>query len=220
MPVSHQDWIVTFPAQYTQPRILVARGELDLRRPNKDGTEGRLEGKQLKVSLEALELTAVRVSFELCRYEPQSFGGFVAASQKNSTGACTENRQSLFPRLSESFEETKLLRDTGHDGALAAGNDQPVDVVELVRVADLDRRHAITCERGHVQVKRSLDRENANAKGSVAHATGTCFQHHSVRLHHPRCWSNASSGMSLMSSPSIGESNSSMMRASSSGLSQ
>jgi hypothetical protein len=125
-------------------------------RPNEDAAEGRLLPVELDVVLEAGDLTAVRVPFDLEVHELE----MPAVEQDHSRAGPEERAGEGRERLLEAVDP----HETAHRGRLAAGNDEAVEPVELLRLADLDDVGSEPAEHGGVLAEVALNCQDADAE--------------------------------------------------------
>ncbi len=128
---------------------------VDPRCPDEDGPERRLLPFDLQIGLEARDLAAERVALhdEVDQAEPP-------AVEHDHAGARAEDRR---VEAAERLVEPVELHQAQDRGGLAAGDDEPVEPVELVRQAYLDDVGAQPAQHGRVLAKRPLECKNADA---------------------------------------------------------
>src|SRR5688572_109076 len=124
-------------------------------RPDEDAAEGLFVPVELDVVLEARDLAAVGVALDLDVHEVE-----MPAVEENHPRAGAEERAGEGrERLLEAVDP----HETAHRGRLAAGNDEAVEPVELLRLADLDDVGAEPAEHGGVLAEVALDCQDADA---------------------------------------------------------
>ena len=101
----------------------------------------------------------------------------------------------------EGRPEVPDVHEVKERGALAAGKDQAVDVVERAGLPHLDRLDARAAERRRMEREIPLEREDADPH----------------RPHHPRVWRSSPAASLEVSSPAIASPSSSLTFASTSG---
>ena len=129
----------------------------DPRRADEDAADRALTIGQLQVSLEARHLPTVGVA----PYENVDEAKVVAV-EEDHPGAGPEDGPGEPPqRLLEPVDP-----DQAHDrGRFPAGDDEPVEVLELLRLAHLDRLGAEAPQHGRVLAEVALDGEDSDLLG-------------------------------------------------------
>ena len=137
----------------TRP-ALNGRADLgDARRADEDAADRALTIGQLQVSLEARHLPTEGVA----PYENVDEAKVVAV-EEDHPGAGPEDG----PRAQRLLEAVDP--DQTHDrGRFAAGDDEPVEVLELLRLAHLDRLGAEAPQHGRVLAEVALDGEDSDS---------------------------------------------------------
>ena len=138
------------------------------RRANEDGGDvAAAEGAWFEVRLKGIDLAAEGVAFDGHRHQVQ--GGTVERDdlfgEQDGAGAGAPDWQTAAAESDEGLSQVVGDQQSGDGGALAAGDDQAVDVLELVDRADLERLSAGASERGGVLGEVALQRENADVDG-------------------------------------------------------
>src|SRR2546421_5199605 len=133
----------------------------DARRADEHPAQRPLLAGELKIRLEARDLAAVRVAGDLDVEETE-----VLAVEQDHPGTGSEHR----PGESADRVLEPVEPDEAHDrGRLAAGDHEPVELLELLRLAHLDRFRAEVPEHGRVLAEVALHRQDADSRG-FAHA--------------------------------------------------
>src|SRR5216117_2939616 len=122
-----------------------------------------LEGRAT-ARLEGLALPAVRVALDpdVDEAERELRGALHLPRQENQPGAGAEDRPPLGVELLERRHEPPLVHEFEQRRALAPGNDEAVDVRELLGLADFARLDAAPPQRLGVEVEVALQREDAD----------------------------------------------------------
>src|SRR5688572_6615762 len=85
--------------------------------------------------------------------------------EKDRPRACPPHRHPGRRAVAELRDDPVVLRELADRGALAAGDDQRVDVVELLRPAHVDTVGADLAQRIQVLAEIALEAEDADASG-------------------------------------------------------
>src|SRR5689334_4719231 len=129
---------------------------LDPRRADEDGAHGLVPVPDIEVGLEAVHLPAegIAADGDVCETE-------VVAVEHNHPGARAEDRRL---ERAQRVVEVVQLHHARHRGRLAAGDDQAVEAVELLRQAHLDRIRAETAQHPRVLAEVPLHGKDADPK--------------------------------------------------------
>ena len=132
-------------------------GLVDARRPDEDPAKGLGVAGELQVGLEARDLPPVGVPPDGDVHEAE-----VLPVEEDHPGAGPEYRP-LEP--AESLLEAVDPHEPGDRGRLAAGDHEPVEPVQLLRLADFHRFRAEPAQDVRVLAEVPLDRQNTDAHG-------------------------------------------------------
>ncbi len=158
--------------------MLIARQYLDLRADARyerrsdeyptEGPMGLLEGWDIEIHLEAVNLSTKSVAFndDVHGSDTRLVAPYLTCQQDQAcTGAPegeTTQRQ-IFDRIQQFMLDCKLA----HDGALAAWKHQPIQMHQLRRQPHLDRLGTHSIEPTNVLAKITLKRQHADARHSI-----------------------------------------------------
>lgn len=137
---------------------------LDDRGADKDSVKGGLERRQEKLGVEAVKLASIGVSAHLYVHDLQPLRPLRSLSQQDGSRAGSEDRQAVSAGRSERFEEPATAGEIFHRRAFAAGNDQPLDILEIFRFPDPPGLHSAALEAGDVKREGSLQGEHADGR--------------------------------------------------------
>ena len=145
--------------------IDVVADALDDRRPDEDGVDRTVaEHGHCELRLEAFELSPEGVALD--RDVEQREDGRVAVGdllrQQDHAGAGAEDRRALARQVEDRLAQPPAVDELAHRGALAAGQDQPAEPLEVLGQANGDRLDAELPEDRDVLGERALDGENAD----------------------------------------------------------
>ena len=156
------------------------------------------EDRHAELRLERVELAAERVA--LHAHVEQRQDRLLAAldllAQHDHPGARPEQRLALGGEGEDRLGEAPAGDQAAHRRGLAARDDQPVDVLELLRQAHLDGLHADRVEGGDMLCERPLEGEDSDL-----HRAGGCRR---VPAYQPRTAIRSWSGISSSAIPRIG----------------
>src|SRR2546423_13591637 len=91
---------------------------------------------------------------------------------KDRAGARAPHRHAFGNAVLELVDDPVLARELSDRGALAAGDDQRVDLIELLGPSDVDAFHPEAIECGQMFREVALETEDASARGQRAAITG------------------------------------------------
>src|SRR5262245_50657082 len=168
------------------------------RRPVQGGQAGRLE---------RFPLAAVRVALDGDVDEPQGelAGALDVAGENDQPGAGAEQGPAFGVELLERRREVPFLHEVQQRGRLASGDDEAVDVGQLLGLAHLDRLHPAPGESRPVQGEIPLEGEDADAQAAARRG-----------CHHPRVCNSSLAASLEVSIPGMASPSSSLTRASTS----
>jgi len=144
--------------------IEVFGSSFDDRRADKDSVKGRLERRQKQLGVEAVNLASIGVSSHLDVHDLQPLRPFSSLSQQNGSRAGPEDRQAVSTGRSERIEEPATAGEILHRSAFAAGDDQSLDVLEVLRLPNSSGLHSAALETGDVKREGSLQGEHADGR--------------------------------------------------------
>src|SRR5262249_23226549 len=156
----------------------------------------------LATSLERLALAAVRVALHVHVDEAQrELPGIVdLAGEEDEPRAGAEGRLALGVELLGGGPQAPPVHQLEQGGALAAGDDEPVDVRQLLGLADLDGLDVTVLQRRDVEREVALQGEDADP-----------------HPHQPRVWSSSLLSSLDVSMPGMASPRSSLTLTSTSG---
>src|SRR3954447_12286918 len=131
----------------------VGAGGLDPRRADEDGAQRLLAAADVEIGLKALHLTAERVPLRANVHEPE-----VVPVEDDHAGAGAEDRGVEAPQCLVEAVEPHQPHDRGR---LAARQDQPVEPLELLGQANLERLGTEAPQHGRMLAEVSLHGEHA-----------------------------------------------------------
>src|SRR5947207_4178117 len=120
------------------------------------------ERLNVEIGFERVELTTEGVAIDGHVHEGRERVRMVrnVLRDEDRAGARAPHRHAFGDAVLELVDDPVLARELPDRRALAAGNDQCVDLVELLGPADVDAFHAESIERGEVFSEIALETEN------------------------------------------------------------
>ena len=152
------------------------------------------EALHVHVLLEAADLAPEGVAARLDVHQAQ-----VRAVEHDQPGAGAEHRPPAAHEVPYGLLEAVGLDPHAHRRALAAGEDQPVEPIEVTGAPDLHGDRAEAPQRIAVGLEAALDCEHADPRPAAAGSPAGAWP----RRYQPRCWSRLPSSRSLTSRPGI-----------------
>ena len=128
----------------------------DDRSADKDSVKGCFERRQEKLGVEAVNLASIGVSAYLDVHYLQPLRPLSSLSQQDGSRAGSEDRQAVSAGRPERIEEPATAGEILHRCAFAAGDDQPMDILEVLRLPDFPGFHSAALEAGDVKREGSL----------------------------------------------------------------
>ena len=164
---------MTFPCADGHDPAVVEAGEdvhpgtdvLDDRGPDEDRMDRPLaEDGHVEIGLERVELAAegVPLHHDVQERQDRLLVADDRATEDDHPGAGPEDRRSRAGEVKDRLGEAPALDQPAHRRALAARQDQPLDLAQVARQAHLDPLDADGGERRHVLAKGALQRQHAD----------------------------------------------------------
>src|SRR5437899_4791064 len=145
----------------------------DARRADEHRVKGRApELRDVEVRFEAVDLPAKGVALDGHvheRGERVRMAGHVLGNE-DRPGAGAPDRHPLGDAVAELLDDPVLLRELADGRALTPGDDERIDLAELLRPAHVDRGDPEPTERGEVLREVALQPEDARARGQCGGA--------------------------------------------------
>ena len=164
-------------ASVVQPREHVDAGPdaLDDRCADEDAVDRRVaEDRHRQVRLEGVQLAPEGVALD--RDVEQRQDRLVAvgdlAREQDHAGAGAEDRRARRRQVEDRLAQAPAVDELAHRRALAAGQDEAGEAVEVGRQAHLDALDADLAQHGEVLGERTLDGEDADHGASHGRAPG------------------------------------------------
>ena len=134
----------------------------DDRGADKDSVKGWFERREEKLGVEAVKLASIGVSAHLDVHDLQPLRPLSSLSQQDGSRAGSEDRQAVSAGRSERIEEPASAGEIFHRCAFAAGDDQPLDILEILRLPNSPGFHSAALEAGDVKREGPLQGEHAD----------------------------------------------------------
>src|SRR5712691_13506549 len=146
----------------------------DLRRADEDGVERTARhALYVDIRLERIDLTAegVPLDGDIEELSERMRMTRHVLREEDRSGAGAPHRHAVGGSLADLRDDPVVLRELADRRALAARDDERVDVVELLGPAHVDTFRANAAERGEVLAEIALEAEDADASGLVGAIT-------------------------------------------------